>query len=79
MICKKLDEDDVRELLLLVGGAPVVLIPLPEHLVETQRERLAVDEQSVLLRHLEGLRDEVPKRGGTDESVGVEVRGIDLL
>ena len=78
LVRKQLDEDDVGELLALLCGTPVVLVPLPEHLVEARRQRLVVDELSVLLRDLEGLRDEV---GNVlpDEGVGVEVRSVDLL
>ena len=78
LVSEQLDENDVRELLALLGRAPVLLVPLAEDLVETRREGLVIDELSVLLRDLERLGDEVG-HVFPDECVGIELGRIDLL
>jgi hypothetical protein len=78
LVGEEFDEDDVGELLTVLGVLPVILLPLLEDFVETRGSSLVVDYLTIFARNVEGLGDQVGDVLA-NEHFGVEMSGVDLL
>ena len=78
MICKELNENDVRKFLAVSGVLPVVLIPLRKDLFKARRLGLVVDDIDVFTGGIKGFGDEIGDIPA-DKHVRIKMGRINLL
>lgn len=78
MICQKLNQDNISELLPLLGSSPIFLFPFLKNFIKARGGGLVINDLSVFPGDVKWSGDEVgyvlPNK-----SVGIQMSGVDFF